>query len=196
MNDKLKLVTAPAVEPVSSTEVKAHLRITGTDDDSDITRFIETARKDWERRTNTSLIATVWDYALDKFPSGEIALPRATPLASVTSVKYTDSDDSETTLSSTLYVTDTHSRRGAIKPAYGETWPSFTPRPFNPIIIRYTGGVANAAAVDEDIKNWILERIGFYFENREEALAESGGVLDLSPFLDGIVKHHRVDWAF
>ena len=45
--------TPPAVEPVTLSEAKAHLRVDSTDDDAYIATLI-TAAREWSRRTSTA----------------------------------------------------------------------------------------------------------------------------------------------
>lgn len=93
-----RLITAPAVEPVTVAEARAHLYVGHSDDDAIIGAFIAAAREDCEHRTQRALVTQTWERTLDGFPAA-ISLPMA-PLASVTSVKYIDGDGNEQTLCS------------------------------------------------------------------------------------------------
>jgi uncharacterized phiE125 gp8 family phage protein len=77
-------------------DAKQHLRIGGTYDDTNVTRALETARKEVEADLNKSILNTVYTMKLDYFPS-IIYLPYGR-IQSVASVKYTDSDGNEQTL--------------------------------------------------------------------------------------------------
>lgn len=164
----LVLQTAPTVEPVTSTEAKAHLRVTTTDDDTYITTLISVARKHVETITNRALINQTWDYFLDDFPTKDRIVIPLSKLSSVTSVKYTDSDNAQTAFASGSYIVDTNTDPGQIVLAYGESWPSYTPRPINAVEIRFVAGYgAAASAVPEGIKQAILLLISHWYENRE-----------------------------
>ena len=52
----VKIITAPAVEPVSPSEQKRHMRVDWADDDADISDYISTARQWMERKLNRALI--------------------------------------------------------------------------------------------------------------------------------------------
>lgn len=164
----LVLQTAPAVEPVTLIEAKAHLRVATTDDDTYITTLISVARKHVETITNRALINQTWDYFLDDFPVKDRIVIPLSKLSSVTSVKYTDSDNVQTVFASSSYIVDAYTDPGQIVLAYGASWPSYTPRPINAVEIRLVAGYgAAASAVPEPIKQAMLLLIAHWFENRE-----------------------------
>lgn len=164
----LVLQTAPTSEPVTTAEAKTHLRVTTSDDDTYIGTLITVARKHVETITGRALINQTWDYFLDNFPPGDkivIPLPR---LSSVTTVKYTDKDNAQTTFTASKYIVDTNNEPGQIVLAYGESWPTFTPRPINAVEIRFVAGYGSGAAnVPEGIKQAMLLLIAHWYENRE-----------------------------
>lgn len=164
----LVLQTAPTTEPVTTAEAKTHLRVTISDDDTYIGTLITVARRHVETITGRALINQTWDYFLDNFPPGDkivIPLPR---LSSVTSVKYTDKDNVQTTFAASKYIVDTNNEPGQIVLAYGESWPTFTPRPINAVEIRFVAGYGSGAAnVPEGIKQAMLLLIAHWYENRE-----------------------------
>lgn len=90
---------------------------------------------------------TTWEYVLDRFPLCRyIRLPQAAPLLSVSSIKYTDSDGIITTWDTSLYSVNTDAKPGIVTPAYGQTWPIFTPSPTGSVRIRYIAGLDDAAS--------------------------------------------------
>jgi len=117
-------------------------------DDSLLTDLIETARRDVENDTSRKLITQTWDYCPKSWPSGDkIKLPWGN-LQSVTSVKWKDSDGTETALvENTDYVVVLNGTQcGFIGLLYGGTWPSGTLYPHNPITIRFVCGYGSTAA--------------------------------------------------
>jgi len=127
----LELSTAPTLEPVTLGEAREHVVLATADDDAWLDARINEARKRVEAHSGKALLTQTWKLRLDRFPpSGVIRLPMP-PLASVTSIAYTDTDGASQTLSSALYTVSAYTEPGHIVPAYGESWPS----------IRYQAGV-------------------------------------------------------
>lgn len=164
----LKRTVAPAIEPVTLAETKAHLRVDTSDDDALITALITAAREYVEGASRRALITQTWRYSLDSWPEGdEIELPKP-PLQSVSSVKYYADDGTEYTLSTFAYIVDTDSEPGRIALAYGESWPSLTLYPAGAIRITYVAGYGDAAsAVPQHLRQAILMLVAHWYENRE-----------------------------
>lgn len=185
----LKLITAPASEPVTLPEAKAHLRITQSSEDTLITALIVAARQGAEHMTGRALMPQTWELALDEFEA-EISIPMP-PLASITSVKYVDTAGVLQTMAESAYQLDTHSTPARLLPAYGTCWPS-TRDQANAVLIRYEAGYANAGAVPQEIKQWMLLRIGMLYENRESVVA--GSALSEVPYVDCLLDPYRI-WS-
>jgi len=182
----LKLINAPATEPVTLTEAKAHLRVDGSADDTLITALIVAARQAAEQITGRALITQTWDLMLDAFePTIELPMPA---LQSVTSVKYLDSNGAEQTLASGNYKVDAVSEPGRIIPAYGLDWPA-TRDEINSVTVRFVAGYGAAAAVPQPIKQWMLLKIGELYENRE---GTQTGTVTAMPFVDALLHPYRI----
>jgi hypothetical protein len=61
------------------------------------------------------------------------------------------------------------------------------------VVIRYTVGYGDADAVPQQIKNWMLLRIGMLYENRESVSA--GQPLQEMPQADRLLDPYRL-WSF
>jgi len=82
------LVTPPTEEPVTLAEIKAHLHISSTAEDSLLTLYAQMAREAVENECWRALMAQTWVLYLTSWPTdGIIDLPRP-PLQSVTHIKY------------------------------------------------------------------------------------------------------------
>lgn len=183
----IKLITAPASEPVTLAEAKLHLRVETADEDALITALIAAARADAEHLTGRALISQTLELALDGF-SPEIRLQKP-PVASVESVKYIDSAGLLQTLPQWAYVLDSHSEPARLVPAYGLCWPTAR-NEVNAVLIRYVAGYADAAAVPQIIKSWMLLRIGTLYAHREEVVA--GVAVATLPFVDRLLDPFRI----
>ena len=188
----LKLITAPAAEPVSTSEAKSHLRVDTTADDTYIGTLITVARQNVESHLRRALISQTWEVVLDAFPAGVIRLPKP-PLASVTSIKYTDDEGNESTYSSANYVVDTDTEPGRVVLKSGESWPSDTLAAANGVRVRYVAGWANAAAVPAAIRQAVLLVCGSLYENREDVIVAQGVSIGRLPFgVEALLAPYRV----
>lgn len=158
----------PAVEPVTLTEAKSHLRVDIDDDDTLITSLITTAREYVELAARRALITQTWRYSLDEWPdSHQIEIPRP-PLQSVSSIVYIESDGTSNTWTTDEYDVDTDREPGRVVLAYGESWPSETLRPMSPIQITFVAGYGSSASdVPEIYRQAVLLLVGHWYENRE-----------------------------
>jgi len=185
----LKLITAPAEEPVTLAEAKLHCRVDGSADDTLITALIAAARQQGEHRTGRAFVTQTWELALDAFPESEIELP-IVPAASITSVKYLDGNEVEQTISSADYAIDSYGLRHWLIPSYGVSWPS-TLDAANAVKVRYVAGYGAASAVPEGIKAWILLAVGTLYQNREAVTQGQTGEVPRD-FFDGLLDPYRV----
>lgn len=160
----LKLITPPAVEPVTLEEAKkqVELPLSATSHDDQLTRLIKAAREDVERHTRRALITQTWRRSLPAFPSGRIFIPRP-PLRSV-SIEYYDGVGVSQSLASELVQVDTDSAPGSVEPAPDETWPSTQALRRDAVTIEFECGFGDAASdVPEVYRQLILEIVAFRF---------------------------------
>src|SRR3972149_6512137 len=116
---------APAAEPVSVAEAKAHMYVTITADDVLIGSLISAAREHIENLMNRAFIEPTWELTMENFPGGNavVDLPRS-PLISIESVKYFDAGGNDVTMPPADYQVDAASEPARIAPAVGSSWPS------------------------------------------------------------------------
>ena len=178
----LILVTPPLREPLSLQEVKDHLRIDNKVEDSYIEPLIQPAREQAEAFLNRALISQTWDLFLERFPvSSRIQIDIPLPaLQSITSIKYQDELDVQTTWSNTLYTVDNNREQGRVVPIVDETYPN-TFGHIHDVEIRFlTGYGLNAEDVPRAIIQGMLLKIGHWYERREES-----SVVPMHRILDG-----------
>jgi uncharacterized phiE125 gp8 family phage protein len=181
----LKLVTAPTVEPVTIAEAKAQAYIEHSADDALLAVLISAAREHGESLTGRSWAPKALEVVLDSFPSGAIELP-ASPVTSVTSIKYLDADGVEQTMASTGYTVDADSIVGRI---VADEWPE-TADKINAVRVRYVAGWTSAN-FPPALKQWLLIRVASLYAQRESLTA--GNVSELSrTFVDSLLDAHIV----
>jgi len=163
----LTLVTAPTVEPVSSTEAKAQLRLEVSDDDTLVGTLITTARRRAEAFLNRALIHQTWDLTLDAFPDAAWITMPLPPLVSITSVKYVDTAGTTQTWATANYTVDVSRTPGRVALAYNVDWP-VTRDVVNAVTIRFVAGYGAAATdVPADLVQGIKILVAALYENRD-----------------------------
>lgn len=149
------------------------IRLTATSIEDDLLNgIIYAAREHIEDVTRRQLLTATWDYYLDEFPSEDFFKLPFGNLQSVTHLKYTDSDGDQTTMTVTTdYLVETNGEAcGRIVLPYGETWPSFTAYPSNPIVVRFICGWTTAALVNYKIKVAMKMICSDLYTNRESQM--------------------------
>ena len=200
------LVTGPTEDAVNIDTVKEFLRIDGDADDAALLVMIRGCVRRVEELLDRKLVSQTWDIFYDSFPFCEtkdqwwdgvregaigdlftssefIELPFG-PLASLTSVKYTDEYGTELTFDPANYVADTRSPMGrvALKPSL--SWPTTVLTPVNGVVIRGVFGWPTAAQVPDDIKQGLLSFIAKSYEHRgdEIPIMPSAALLMFEPY--------------
>ena len=202
----LKIVTGPAVTPVSRTEARNHLRLDDDVDDSLVRAYIQAAT-DWaENYTGRFLVSRTCQMMLDGArelesplwegmrtgPSNVAYLDHielaAAPVISVESIKYYSDDDTQYTWAASNYFVDTFSEPAKVVLRDGGTYPTDL-RAANGLEINFTAGYgSNPSAVPEAIKVAILQYIAFLYENRGDN--EAG--MQSPPVLRALLDPYRV----
>lgn len=184
----LKLITPATALAVSLAEAKLHLRVDTSAEDTSITLMVMAAMEAAEQATGRAIMPQTWELALDAFPSA-FELTRV-PAASVTSIKYWDTTDTQQTLGTQLYTLDNADdfSSACVVPAYGGSWPTAREQ-VNAVALRYVAGYADAASVPAAIKGWLLLQVGAMFENRQ---AEGAVQTYALGFADRLLDRYKV----
>ncbi len=154
----LTITTAPAVEPLTAAEAKARLRITVTDEDTDIGTLITQARELAEAECGRAFVTQALTMRFDDFPRGPdraIYVPRP-PLQSVSWVKYYDAAGSQQTHSADGYHVATLGEPGRILPVDGGVWPAVDYGRPEAVEVKFVCGYGVAASVPAAAKAAIL----------------------------------------
>ena len=172
--------TQPAVEPVTLSEAKAHLRVDTTADDAYIGSLISAAREWCEQYLDRSLVHTQWVMRFDKFPPDgtmDIELPRppmaTAGTATAVALTFTYENGTTATYSTASYRVDRDGVPGTVKTLYGQTWPPHL-QDDNAISVTWWGGYgASGTSVPAAIRHAMLMLVGFWYENRSTVLVGS-----------------------
>lgn len=192
----LSLVTAPAVEPITTAEAKAHLRVDSSDEDTRIGSLVTVAREYCEKVQQRAFVTQTWDLTLDEFPEDGkscIQIPYP-PLQSITSVTYLAADGASTAWDSANYVVDTKNQPGKIALAPDALWPTTESGRINAVTIRFVAGYGAAAAVPERVKQAIYLLVGHWYANRESVV--NGTISTELVMVDALLGLDRVGGWF
>lgn len=155
-----RLITPAATYPVSVADLKSHLVIEHSDDDTLLSQYIAAATAYTETDTSRAFVSQTWELVLPGFYSW-IALPKP-PCISVSFVKYYDTDDALTTLATSEYrVIGAGEQPSFIEPV--ESWPSTYTRS-DGVVIRYVAGYSTMPTM---LVQAIKLICGTWYENRE-----------------------------
>ena len=191
-----RLITPPAVEPVTLSAAKNHLRVDHTDDDALISAMISGARQFAEKRTALAFITQTWELVIDEFPVNEIMIPLP-PLQSVI-IKYDNPSGIETTLPANTYTVDNVSEPGWVVP--DGSWPTVFDG-INAVRIQFVAGYNPgtgsppdlAENVPASLKSAILLHVGSLYAQRESFVIGTN-VIDIPPSvaIDHMLRQYRV----
>lgn len=158
---------------MSLAEAKLHLRAASDDQDAMIAGYITAARMMLDGRDGAlgrSLVTQTWDYKLDAFPApgASLDLPLS-PVASVTSVTYRDSDGASQTWSASQYVLKGAGGGSAyIVEADGYSWPG-TDGTAECVTVRFVAGYGGRQAVPEPIRQAMLLLVEDFYDRPESS---------------------------
>lgn len=185
----LQLVTPPALEPVTLSEARLHLRVDTADDDPLIGALISAARVHAEMLTARQFLPARWRLVLDRFTP--MVLLNRSPVVSVVSVRYLDMGGLWQTMPATDYVVESSSEPARITPSFGKIWPPTLPQ-IGSVEILFDAGYTDATKVPDGIKRWMLLRVGSLYQHREEMSVLPAGRIDPLPFVDSLLDPYRV----
>ena len=195
-----RLVTGPAVEPVTAADLRTQLRTDATDlPDATADAYIAEARQEIEDQTGLALITQSWKLTLDRWPNarepwwdgmqemaiseldngkGTVFLPRY-PLASITSCTVYDTAGNATTVTvSSTFDIDTQQMPGRLRLQSGATWPVAL-RSTNAIEIVYQAGYGStASAVPAPLVRAVRGLAAYIYAHRGDACAPADAYVD------------------
>lgn len=161
-------IAAPATEPISVANAKAHARIDGTDEDTLIPVYIAAARDHVElycgvrfaQRTGVALKCDSFD---------DLArLPEA-PVTAVSGITYIDTDGATQTLSTDVYELRDNGIEASVVLKYNQVWPAI--QAGSRITVTATIG---SATVPGAVTSALLLLFGHLYANREAVSVGAG----------------------
>lgn len=217
---QLTRVVAPAATVVSLEELREQVRLIAcgsppeTDDDAFLERIARVAVSELDGADGwlgRALIDQTWLLTLSGFPSGlrrtpwyaPILLPLTSPAwsggspapAPIVSVQHVAPDGTLTTMvEGTDFEVVTDADPQYIRPLYGACWPA-TRCQLDAVRVTYVAGYGAAASdVPEEIRDYVLLRVGQLYEFRE--LVVAGTTVAVPPYLRDMLENvrQRLQW--
>jgi len=162
-----KVTTAPATEIWTVSEVKDYLKVDTSADDTLISTLIQSARQAAESYLNQALITQTITEKLDRL-SNPLLYLSVSPVISVSSFQYADSNNSTQTFDAANYVVDTFNKPARLSVAFGKSWPTLYGN-INDVTITYTAGYSTQpSGVPYQIRQAILMMVADSYDNRED----------------------------
>lgn len=198
----IKLITPPALEPISVAELKAQERVTSASEDTLLGLIIAAARAKAENYMGAVIMQRTVDQTLDEFPSDgdiEIEQPPAwnsscvaqLPLV-ISSITYADEDGADQVLAGSGYALDDSNWPFWVLRAADTDWPATATDQANAVRIRMVKGYDNQANVPGDVRAWLLMTAGFLWVNRESFVVNDRVAEIPSRFVDSLLDPYRV----
>lgn len=154
----------PTFEPVPLEYFKAHSRVSHPLEDALLAGYIIAAREYAESYTGRAFAPRTCVAAFDGFPADDWLLP-VSPVTSITSITYVDTDGVVQTVPSGDYVLDLYGLQSKITRAYNAVWP--VPRTqSNAVLVTFVTGTAEAM-ISDGVRVAICMLAAHYAENRE-----------------------------
>ncbi len=164
-------VSAPAFEPLTTAELKAHLRVDLSDEDTLIAALGVAAREYCERQTGHLLSSRGFYLEASGFPTmgGDIVLPLF-PITTISQVAWRRTADAvlQVGTANTDYRFASEVGRVRLMPGVSE-WPA-TALGEDAVQITVLAGYTNAQSVPQIAKHAIRLLVGHWYENREAVI--------------------------
>ena len=184
------LITAPALEPVTLADAKAHLRLDTDDDDQLLTAAIVAARVHVEALTRRLLIEQGWRVYLDQWPRKRIVRLTPAPLISVDAVTVYDAEGDPTVVSEDDYEVDTVAVPGRL--VLSGLAPVTVGKAVNGIEIDVTAGYGPSSVdVPAPLRQAVMMLVAHWYEHRGVVGHDMAGAIPPLGF-DALIAPYRI----
>jgi uncharacterized phiE125 gp8 family phage protein len=188
------LVTAPAADPVSLAEVKAHLRVDSSADDSLIgiyTKAAIAALDGWDGSLRLAIVSQTWRQAVASWPADRVIRLPLGPVSAVSSVIYAPlAGGADVTVNASLYQVQTDAAGALVRFTTDFTAPALADR-LDAVRVQFVTGNVDAAAVPAAIKAALLLMIGDLYENRQTVTTLRTMAVPMSTTVERLLTPYR-----
>jgi len=173
-----KVTSGPSTPILTTAEAKNYLKIDTSADDTLISDMVDAATNYCENYLGQKFITQSIQEVFDKIPKPKIGDLFPTlfltvhPVQSVTSITYTDTNETEQTWNASLYKVDTYRKAARITPSYGEVFPDILAE-INSLTVTYVAGYGDASSdVPASIRQAVRLVLSDMYHNRSDFVKE------------------------
>lgn len=178
----------PELWPVTTAQVRDHVRIDSVTEDPLLDSYIGAATGYVEGRTDRQLMNATWVWTLEGFMS-PMYVPHA-PLSSVTSIAYLDTAGNTQTLSASVYDVDTATEPGRILLANNQNWPAILGGLASVTITFVAGYGDETSDVPERLRMAIMQLIAQWYDIREPMVM--GAINDVPRSVEALINQLKL----
>lgn len=183
----IRRTSSAGVAPVRLDQVKAHLRVTASEEDNYIDGLTNAACVLIGERAGRVMSAETWKVMGRSF-SGEVKLPKS-PVSAVTAVEYYDTAGTLQAATLADYTLVSSDDWAFVAPKAGAAWPSGDTSRLDAVSITFTAGYSR---LPTPLHHAALMLVGHWYTNRE-AVGQAQAELPLA--VESLVSAYRLGWA-
>lgn len=183
----MRIVTPPVATPVTLEEVRAQLRLDGTEEDALLAGYLDAAVEHVQTMTSQLLMPQTVAFEFDSFEDMARPLPCA-PIRAIQSISYEAADGSTQTVEPSEYRLRERGRLALIARRSG-CWPQLAPGAV--VTVTAEAGYEDAEAVPVTLRQAILFLAAHFYETRTPVGAASSSA-ELPLTFRHLVEPHRL----
>lgn len=179
---------------ISTADLKTHLRVDGSDDDTFIDGLLSAATDMLEGPNGIlggkAIGAQTWKYTTGRVSGSAALYLPITPATAITSIKYYDADNVQQTATTGDFDFYSNEDQAFIKPKTGNAWAAMYSRA-DAVEVVYTAGFAT---IPDTLTHALKLIVGHLYENRE-AVITGTITAELPLAVDVMVSLHKKGWV-
>ena len=160
-------LSGPAIEPISLTDAKIHLRVDNDAEDTLIQSLITAARVHIEVSLSIAMIRQNWLWLLDAWPARRALPLPLRPVSAITSVRVIDAGGTAQTLPADAYLLDGRGNPARLVASKTGAWPKPGQVAYGIEISLEAGYGAATGDVPQPLRQALLLLVAHWFEQRE-----------------------------
>ncbi len=186
----VKRVAAPTLRPVSLDEAKTHLKVSGTDEDTLITTYLDASIAACENKLQTAIMDT--NFVLYQRSFCQHLNLQKNWVNQINSVKYYDENGTQQTIASSNYTLQDFKVPNVLYFNSSYSFPSTDTREFS-VEVNFNAGAMAASGVLPNIRAAIFLEVGDRYENRQnEIVGERIAVVMFNSTADKILAEESL----